>query len=465
MASRRKFLQQLGAASLAAPLSSLAATTNRRVEERLIPYEKKRVTAEEINVAVIGFGIMGSRNAKTLLQVPGVKLVAVCDLYQGRLERAKELYGQQLFTTQFYEDVLNRSDIDAVVVCTSDQWHDRITIDAMKKRKAVYCEKPMVHRISQGWEVINVQQQTGAVLQVGSQRVSSIAYAEAKKLYKAGEIGQLNCIEASFDRHTALGAWQYTMPTDATTNTITWKKYLKENPSTPFDAKRFFWWRNYKEYGTGVAGDLFVHLLSGIHFLTDSKGPSKIFATGDLSYWKDGRNVPDVMTGVMEYKATNEHPAFQVLLKVNLASGAEKVESGKVKFYGTEGVIDFGWNDFTVYRNKFSSYPNIGGWDALDTYPDAMQKEIWKNYQQQYPDALLPKTDLTAIRYAAPAGYDDRLDHFIHFFESVRTGKPVVEDASFGFRAAAPCLACNESYFQQKVIHWDPVHMKLVNNK
>ena len=119
-------------------------------------------------------------------------------------------------------------------------------------------------------------------MQVGSQRVSSIAYAEAKKFYKAGEIGQLNCIEASFDRHTTMGAWQYTMPLDANENTIAWKKYLKINPDTPFDAKRFFWWRNYKEYGTGVAGDLFVHLLSGIHFLTDSKGPSRIFATGDL---------------------------------------------------------------------------------------------------------------------------------------------------------------------------------------
>ncbi|MBL7721857.1 MAG: hypothetical protein JNK98_07685 [Chitinophagaceae bacterium] len=62
----------------------------------------------------------------------------------------------------------------------------------------------------------------------------------------------------------------------------------------------------------------------------------------------------------------------------------------------------------------------------------------------------------------APEGYDDRFDHFVNFFESVRNGKPVVEDASFGFRAAAPCLACNESYFQRKVINWDPVRMKLL---
>ncbi len=133
MSSRRKFLKQLGAASLVAPLTSYASFSEEEIEKRIIPYERKISAVDEINVGIIGFGIMGSRNAKTMLEVPGVKLVAVCDLYKGRLERAKELYGQQLFTTQSYEELLNRSDIDAVVVCTSDQWHDKISIDAMRK--------------------------------------------------------------------------------------------------------------------------------------------------------------------------------------------------------------------------------------------------------------------------------------------------------------------------------------------
>lgn len=459
MSTRRKFIKQLGAATAALPLSSLANGNEKKIT---LPYQKEISANDKIRVAIIGFGIMGTRNARTILQIPGIELAAVCDLYKGRLERAKELYGQSLFTTQVYEEVLAKKDIDAVIICTSDQWHDKISVDAMKAGKAVYCEKPVVHQLSQGWNVINTQKQTGAVFQVGSQRVSSIAYAKAKELYKQGEIGQLNCIEASFDRHTALGAWKYTMPTDANERTIAWKKYLKENPNTPFDVKRFFWWRNYKEYGTGVAGDLFVHLLSGIHFLTDSKGPARIFATGDLGYWKDGRNVPDVMTAVMEYPSTKEHPAFQVLLKVNLASGAEKVESGKVKFYGTEGVIDFGWNDFTIRRNKFSKAPNIGGWDALDTYPAAMQEEILAQYNKKFTTEEKTAPDLAAITYTAPDGYDDRYDHFVNFFESVRTKRGVVEDASFGFRAAAPCLACNESYFQKKVIRWDGAAMKQV---
>lgn len=462
MPSRRKFIQQAGAGALAAMTASLKGiAAESYVEERRLLVERSFSASDKIRVACIGMGIMGQRNAKTLLQVPGVELVAACDLYTGRLERSRELFGKDLFITQDYRELLLRRDIDAVVISTSDQWHDRISMDAMLAGKAVYCEKPVVHQIQQGWPLVRIQQQTGQLLQVGSQRVSSVAYAKAKELYKAGEIGQLNCIEASFDRHTALGAWQYTMPPDASTDTIAWERYFREGKVPAFDPKLFFWWRNYREYGTGVAGDLFVHLLSGIHFLTGSKGPSRVFATGDLGYWKDGRDVPDVMTAVMEYKACNEHPAFQLLLKVNLASGAEKVESGKVKIYGTEGMIDFGWNDFTLYRNRFSTAPGIGGWDALDTYPLSLQEKIRLDYDRKYAGSQVK--DLPSVRFTAPDGYDDRFDHFIHFFSSIREKKPVVEDVAFGFRAAAPCLACNESYFQGKVIGWDGGLMKLTS--
>lgn len=459
MPTRRNFIKQLSAATVAIPLST------GKEKSLIIPYEKKIPSYGSIRVGIIGFGIMGSRNAILVATMPGIELVAVCDLYKGRLDRAKEIFGAALILTNDYEVLLDRKDIDAVIVCTSDQWHDVITIAAMKKGKAVYCEKPIVQQLDQGLKVIAAQKQTGAILQVGSQRVSSIVYKKAKELYKHGEIGKLNCIEASFDRHTALGAWKYTMPLDASEESIAWKKYFKSNPQ-PFDPKLFFWWRNYKEYGTGVAGDLFVHLLSGIHFITDSKGPSRIFATGGLSYWKDGRTVPDVMTAVMEYMETKEHPAFQVLLKVNLASGGEKVEGGKVKFYGTEGMIDFGWNSFTMMRNKFDEAPGYGGWDAFDTYTKEMQEKIKLDYANKYPSRV--KKELEPLRFAADDGYDDRYDHFLNFFDAIKARRlklsspTVVEDASFGFRAAAPCLACNESYFQKKPIRWDPVSMKTI---
>ncbi len=460
MSSRRAFIRNLSGSAIAITAASLQDLAARERQEILLQSTQKEYAANDrIRVAVIGFGIIGFRNAQTFMQLPGIELAAVCDLYNGRLARAKELYGQSLITTRDYRELINRKDIDAIIVCTSDNWHDAISIDAMRAGKAVYCEKPLVHQLHQGQALLKVQQETGALLQVGSQRVSSIAYAKAKELYKAGEIGQLNSVEAAFDRQSVLGAWKYTMPTDASPETVDWKRFQRGKQNEVYDAKRFFWWRNYKEYGTGVAGDLFVHLLSGLHFLTDSYGPKRIYATGDLCYWKDGRNVPDVMTAVLEYPDTPQHKAFQVTLRVNLISGMG--DTATTRFVGTEGVLNFGWNDFTIQRSKMPKAPGIGGWDSLDTYPAAMQAQIRKEYDAKFSSEDKIAPSLSPIRYAAPAGYSDSKDHFANFFASVRKQLPVVEDAAFGFRAAAPCLACNESYFQQKVIHWDPQQMQV----
>lgn len=457
--SRRRFLQQLASSGLffaAGPLSGLAAE---KANAQLLAYDKKISANDKIRIGNIGFGIMGFNNVATALKVPGVELVAACDLYSGRLERAKELYGAQLFTTKDYRELLNRNDIDAVIISTTDHWHARIAQDALAKGKAVYCEKPMVHKISEGLPLIAAQKKSNKVFQVGSQRVSSIVYEKAKELYKSGEIGKLNMVNAIYDRQSALGAWQYTMPNDASTQTVDWDRYIAGMPKMPFDPKKFFWWRNYREFGTGVAGDLFVHLLSGTHLITGSKGPSKIFSSGQLSYWKDERNVPDVMTAIMEYGETPEHPAFQLTLAVNFVSGTGGGES--IKFIGDEGTIDLRGGGLKVTHSIMPKAPGIGGWDAINTYPKAMQDSLMTAYNNKYTEADKKRTAKADIEFRAPQGYSDHLDHFTNFFDAVRTGKPVVEDAVFGFRAAAPCLACNDSYFEKKIIHWDAETMKV----
>src|SRR6478609_10844808 len=127
--SRRKFLQQIGATSLlaaSAPLASLAA--KEKAEERTLFYERKISSADTIRLGVIGFGIQGHFDLQTALKVPGVQLAGICDLYTGRLENAKELYGNDLFTTRNYKELLDRPDIDAVLICTTDVWHARITL-------------------------------------------------------------------------------------------------------------------------------------------------------------------------------------------------------------------------------------------------------------------------------------------------------------------------------------------------
>jgi predicted dehydrogenase len=460
-ASRRKFLQQIGSLGLltaASPLASLAA--KEKAEERILRYSKKISSNDKVRLAVIGFGIQGHGDLATALKVPGVELAGVCDLYTGRLLNAKEMYGDQIFTTKNYHEVLDRSDVDAIILATSDHWHARITKEALKKGKAIYCEKPMVHKISEGLGVVEAHRASGKVMQVGSQRVSSIGYAKARELYQSGEIGKLNMVNAVYDRQSAIGAWEYTMPNDASPETVDWNRYIEAMNKIPFDAKKFFWWRNYRDFGTGVAGDLFVHLLSGTHVITGSKGPVKIFSSGQLSYWKDGRDVPDVMTGILQYPETPEHPAFQLTLQVNFVSGTGGQES--IKLIGEEGVMEMKGSNLSVHHSILPKAPGFGGYDAVFTYPKAMQDALAQSYNQKYSDDDKKRPTKPDVDFKAPAGYSDHLDHFTNFFDAIRSGKPIVEDAAFGFRAAAPCLACNDSYFEKKIINWDPVNMKLV---
>ncbi|BAU52227.1 Gfo/Idh/MocA family protein [Mucilaginibacter gotjawali] len=459
---RRKFLKQLGGtiALTSATLSSFAAMEEH--EYRILQAEKRYSANDKVRIATIGLGIMGYNDTRTALACPGVELVGCCDLYTGRLDHAKEVFGAHIFTTKDYHEILDRNDVDAVIIATSDNWHSTIAKAAMRKGKAVYSEKPMVHYISEGLDEIKTQQETKAVFQVGSQRVSSLAFKKAKELYQSGAIGQINSIEASFNRQSALGAWQYTIPLDASPQTVDWNRYTaKDQKKLPYDSNRFFRWRNYREYGTGVAGDLFVHLLSGIHFITDSKGPDKIFAIGGTYYWKDGRNVPDVMSAVIEYPHTKEHPAFQAILRVNFISG--EGDHSSTKIIGSEGVLDLSdeGGGFTIRKNKMPVAPGIDGWDSFGTYTTAMQKALMDDYNKKYSAADQQIPNIPGTTYHTPAGYDANIDHFNSFFDGIRLGKPIVEDAVFGFRAAAPALACNDSYFQNKVIHWDAEHMRL----
>jgi predicted dehydrogenase len=459
---RRKFLKQLGGtvALTSATLSGFAAMEEH--EYRILQAEKRYSPNDKVRIATIGMGIMGYNDTRTALACPGVELVACCDLYTGRLDHAKELFGANIFTTKDYHEILDRKDVDAVIIATSDNWHTTIAKAAMRKGKAVYSEKPMVHYISEGLEEIKTQQETKAVFQVGSQRVSSLSFKKAKELYQSGAIGQINSIEASFNRQSALGAWQYTIPLDASPQTVDWNRYTaKDKAKLPYDANRFFRWRNYREYGTGVAGDLFVHLLSGIHFITDSKGPDKIYSIGGTYYWKDGRNVPDVMSAVIDYPNTKEHPAFQAILRVNFISG--EGERTSTKIIGSEGVIDISneGDGFTIHKNKMPVAPGIGGWDSFSTYTTAMQKALMDDYNKKYSVADQQTPNIPGVTYHTPDGYNANIDHFNSFLDGIRLGKPIVEDAVFGFRAAAPALACNDSYFQNKVIHWDAENMAI----
>ncbi|ULQ53454.1 Gfo/Idh/MocA family protein [Flavihumibacter fluvii] len=446
--SRRHFLKHLatGTAAVAAG-SNLFANEDRHVFLEHL-YRKPFGANDQVNLALIGAGGMGTQDTITALGVPGVKLVAVCDLYDGRLADAKKKWGADIFTTRSYKELLNRKDIDAVIVATPDHWHQQISIDAMKAGKHVYCEKPMVHAITEGPAVIKAQKETGKIFQVGSQGVSSLGNEKARELLKDGAIGQLNYAEGFWARHSPVGAWQYPIPADASPATVDWETFISNTSKRPFDATRFFRWRNYRDYGTGMSGDLFVHLFSSLHFITNSFGPNKVYASGGLRYWKDGREVPDVLLGTFDYPESQAHPAFNLSLRCNFVDGTSGTTY--LKLVGSEGSMDITWDSVTVKRNK-----------AVES-DDPFFIEAMKKAGKPVSDRkrMVPPEEYT---FAAEKGYlGGPHDHMVNFFTAIRNSGSVVEDATFGYRAAAPALLCNDSYNQDTAMLWNPEKMLLL---
>jgi len=447
--TRRKLLKAaalMTAESLIAPRLHLLAEAPNQISTQ--EYAKN----DHIQIALIGAGGQGQGDTGVALQVPGVKLLAVADCYQGRLDHSKEIWGKDIVTTRDYREILERKDIDAVIIATPDHWHKQAAVDAMKAGKDVYCEKPMIHLYSDGPEMIETSRATKRILQVGSQRVSSIAYAKAKALLAAGAIGQLNMVTARWDRNSSIGAWNYTVPVDASPETCDWPRFLGTAPKIPWNAEHFFQWRKWKAYGSGVAGDLFVHLFSGTHFVTNTIGPTRAMATGGLRFWKDGRDVPDVMLALFDYPE-----GFNLSLRVNFVDGGD--ESEGLTFTGSEGMMDLNGRSVSVSRTPREKEPGY----TVDTFTEATQKATIAAYRSKYPVTRPEdKTDIGYERYVVPDGYSDSYDHFSNFFDAVRSRTPVVEDAVFGFRAAGAALLSNLSYEKDSVVHWDPKSMKVV---
>lgn len=450
--SRRSFIEKTTKAVIGATvLPSILKAQDRTVElQSFLRRTEKYSANDQIQFALIGSGGMGVADATTALTVPGFKLVGVCDLYDGRLAEARKRWGADLFTTRDYREILQRKDVDAVIIATPDHWHKDISVAAMNAGKHVYCEKPMVHDISEGSAVVAAQEKNKVVYQVGSQGLSSLGNEKAKQLLKEGAIGKLNYAEGFWARMSPFGAWQYPIPADASPKTVDWEAFIANTKKREFDATRFFRWRNYRDYGTGVSGDLFVHLFSSLHFVTASLGPNKIQATGGLRYWKDGREVPDIMLGMFDYPETKEHPAFNLSLRVNFVDGTGG--TNYLRMVGSEGSMTVEWDKVTLYKNKLAV-------DASDPLMKTKNGPGGKEYVYERKAMLPPEK----LEYTAEEGYKGaHFDHFYNWASAIRNKTDVTENALFGFRAAAPALLCNDSYNGNRIMQWDPKNLKSI---
>jgi predicted dehydrogenase len=462
--SRRSFLKSVAAASAASTFTTTALADDVHELKGTVEPPKATGPNDRVQIATIGMGIIGFIDTRCALKVPGIELVAAADLYEGRRTHAKEVFGDKIDTYVDYRDILARKDVDAVLICVPDHWHARISIDAMKAGKAVYCEKPMVRTVDEGPAVIAAQKETGAVFQVGSQLASSVLYDKVKELIGSGAIGKLHAIEARYNRNSDLGAWQYSIPTDASPATIDWDRFLGDAPKRPFDPVRFFRWRNFWDYGTACAGDLFIHLLTGIHHVTGAVGPTRVFAMGGRRFWDDGRDVYDIIMGLLDYPVSSAHGSFTLSLVSDFEDGGGNATA--FRFVGTDAVIDVGYKELNLSRVgiEYSTANQVlKGYNSVSTFSVAQQRAFAEKYAADHKSDSETRQQKSTEKYVVAKGYDERFDHFVHFFTAIRDGKPVYEDATFGFRAAAPALLCNESYRLRKEIGWDPVAMQVVS--
>ena len=395
----------------------------------------------KISFVSIGTGIRGCDLLRAARQVPNGVLVGTADLYDMHQKAGIEAYGADVPTTRDYRSLLDRKDVDAVIVAVADFQHRRVVLDCLAAGKDVYCEKPMSHNVADGLAMVKAVQDGKRIFQAGSQRVSNIVYKKAAEIYASGRLGEVHYIEGHSDRNSPSGAWVYPIAPDASPETIDWTTWLRDAPSRPFDAARFFRWRCFSDYGEGVAGDLYVHLLSGIQCISGiNQAPARALSSGTLTHFNDGRDFPDLLATVYDY------PGVTVNLHCNQNNSAGE----PIIFYGREATMMISGNTLTVTPQDTSPQPegySLNGWTA-----EAKQQYL-KDWHIAHPEP--PATLAEVETYSAPRGYDDTADHIANFFRAVETRQHVVEDEIFGNNAAIACHMANHSYFHHAIATWD----------
>jgi len=272
--------------------------------------------------------------------------------------------------------------------------------------------------------------------------VSSVICAKAKELVAKGALGDLMLVEGSLGRNDPTGAWEYPPPLDLSPQTLDWDTWQGAIPKRAFDPLLFARWRCWKEYGTGVAGDLLVHLVSGMMYVLGiNEPPKRTMAMGGILRWKDGRNMPDVHAALFQY---GDIPVY---MRLNLGTESPEI----YRFQGSKGILELTEFSLTFYPQS--------GLDTAPSYyasgfPRAMREEYFKKWHQEHNPVPGKEPALEGVTYRSDS-WDDEKPHLWNFFQAVRSRKPVVEDAVFGHNAALACHLANESYFRKSAVYWD----------
>ena len=399
---------------------------------------------DRINVAVIGNGgrggYVGHKFAEVGAANGNAQIVAICDVYQKRVTKAKEFYASKFKPVDGYMDyreVLNRADVDAVIVATPDHWHAPIALAAMDLGKDVYLEKPMCHTVDEARKLSETVKETKRVLQVGSQTTSGDQWAKAKKAIADGMIGQMIMSQGSYHRNSIEGEWNYKIDADAGPDKkgddyIDWKMWLGNATKRPYDGDRFFRFRKYWDYSGGIATDLFYHVVAPMNICWGNpQFPHKVMAGGGIYAFKD-REVPDTFHLIGEY--SNGH---SLVLSSSMAN-SEHIP-GTIR--GHEATL------VMVEHGRFE-----GQADYITVKPEARvasadYKAKWGTEPIKIP---VEQTDAMVV-------------HVSNFLDCMRSRQKPTLDVDTGARAQVLITMAVHSYREGKVLYFDEKNWKIVD--
>ncbi|MEK7404676.1 MAG: Gfo/Idh/MocA family oxidoreductase [Acidobacteriota bacterium] len=389
---------------------------------------------DQINLGFIGVGRRGTGHVSAIksrgIAKGDVKIVALCDVYQGARDVNKEATGAAAY--EDYRELLQRKDLDAVIIASPDHWHFRQAIDALRAGKDVYVEKPMTHSMEEARQLAEAVRQTGRVLQVGNQGASEDQFHIAREWIAKGAIGKLLWMHAGFNRNSIKGEWTLPHIPDANEKTVNWRMWLGDRPYRPFNPELYRNWRKYFDFGGGIATDLFYHKLAPLMMTAGAEFPIRVAATGGIYVFKGDREIPDTLFIAIDYPGE-----YSLVLESSMANRTPS----SFEIRGHEATIE------------------LHGTAAGDR-PAEKEKYVIIRAEQEFGDKFQAAHGQSEIR----VNNRPRPDHMENFLECVRTRQQPNANAGDGYRATAVIELAQRSYREQKMMVFDPRTMKVVDN-
>ncbi len=355
---------------------------------------------ERIRIAAVGTGGRCSY-LLSLASKAGAEIVALCDVYEPRRLAVQEKLAPAARADYVdYREVLDRNDVDAVIIGSPDHWHVAMTLDAIRSGKDVYVEKPVSHTIEEGERLEKAVSASRQVVQVGYQQRSWEHFRAGREVVASGKLGKITLVLASWyqDYLTLLGG---AAPVDA--QKLDWKRFLGTAREQPFDPLRFTKWRWFWDFGGGHLTDLYSHYGDVIQWYMGQDSPKMAQAMG-------GRNALPAFECPDTINASYEYPGFNVVYNGSLVGS---LEGGNIIFRGSNALLKINRDGFAVYPERVVPFEKT-----------------------QYPDPEI------AMRSMG----DGTVDHMQNFLDCVRSRKTPNDDVKSAVAAARAAHLGNLAY-------------------